>query len=604
MLEFFRQHIGGLFGVALVGLLALAFAFSFGAQSRGWGKAQSQQFAATVNGIDIPDLTLKYAFNLSGGRGMDRDGADRAALQRSVLEGIIERQLLIGLADELGISASKDEAESKIIKNNISLSRSLRELNEKIESSMFFSPTIASQVLVSEGHMVRQSFLDAKGKFDLEGYQKFIRYYLQLSEEDFVEQQRLEIIAERMRQLIVNSVRVSTDEVHAAYEREHNTAKIEYIRLIPSYFADRLDPIPTELDLWAETHSDEIKQYYETNKFKYTNLEKSARARHILIKFAEDATDDERKEARTEIDGLLVRARAGEDFASLAREHSADPGSATKGGDLGFTPRGRMVPEFEDAMFKAEPGTITDVVKTKYGFHIIKVEEFREGNISLEDATPEIAEILFRNAKGEEMAKSKGEEFLTKLKSETKMADLIPPKDGKTEDRLGLKVLSSRPFSHSATSIPGIGEAPDIVQEAFKLNLENSVPDRVFEVRGDYYVMQLAERNEPNEKEFEKLNENLTATLLSIKQASWLRDRVDEIKTRAEKEGRIKVYYTPQASTAAGAEPPVPIPLDSKGEAKPSETSGEEKTKKPTEAKADKPGQPAPAPDNDESKAK
>ena len=81
------------------------------------------------------------------------------------------------------------------------------------------------------------------------------------------------------------------------------------------------------------------------------------------------------KQARSKAEEVLRRVRAGEDFAALAKEFSADPGSKEKGGDLGFFGRGRMVKPFEDAAFSLQPGQVSDIVETDYGFHIIKVEE-------------------------------------------------------------------------------------------------------------------------------------------------------------------------------------------------------------------------------------
>lgn len=555
MLEFFRQHVGGFFGLIVIGLLAVAFALSFGSQSAGWGKGQSEHFAASVHGTKIKDSTLKYAFNLSGGRNMDFDESQRIAKQREVLNGIIERQLLLDAADDFGIFASTEEAEDKIVRNDIYLSQSVEALAQKISSNMFLDPAMSSRILVNDGHRVPQSFNDAEGKFDIEGYQKFVRYYLQTTEENFVEQQRLEIIAARMRQLLVSPVRVSDEEVRSAYEREHNTATIEYIRLIPSHFSDTLKPTEDELKTWATDHPDEVKQYYETNKFRYTNLEKQARARHILIKTEEDASAEDKAPAREQIETLLTRARKGEDFATLAREHSQDTGSAVKGGDLGYTPRGRMVPEFDEAMFSAEPQTITDVVETKYGFHIIKVEGFREGNVSLEDATLEIAELLYRKAKGEEIAQEKADDFLRRLKVGEKMSSLVPNTKNGPSSHLSSKVMKSRPFSRTSTSIPGIGETPEMVNAAFELSRDNPIPKTHFKVRNDYYVMRLDERAEPSDEEFAKLRPKEEEKLLSIKQAAWLVDQIGQIRRTAEKDGELAIYYTPAKQQAAPKQP-------------------------------------------------
>ena len=90
------------------------------------------------------------------------------------------------------------------------------------------------------------------------------------------------------------SVVISQDEVRAAYYRNNDNATIEYIRLIPSYYADRLDPSVEELAAWTTANKTAIGEYFENNKFRYTNLEKQVRARHILLKVSEDATDEER----------------------------------------------------------------------------------------------------------------------------------------------------------------------------------------------------------------------------------------------------------------------------------------------------------------------
>ena len=121
----------------------------------------------------------------------------------------------------------------------------------------------------------------------------------------------------------------------------------------------------------------DLREYYTQNREKL-GVPEQVRARHILFKVDPASTEDEKKQVKARAQTILKRAKAGEDFEKLARAYSDDQTSKTKGGDLGYFAPGRMVPEFEGAAFYTDPGEITDIVETKYGYHIIKVEDHIE----------------------------------------------------------------------------------------------------------------------------------------------------------------------------------------------------------------------------------
>jgi parvulin-like peptidyl-prolyl isomerase len=123
---------------------------------------------------------------------------------------------------------------------------------------------------------------------------------------------------------------------------------------------------------------DQVKKFYDENPSQFEQPEQ-VRASHILImtkdpKTGEQLSDDDKKAKRAQIEDLLKRARAGEDFAKLAKQYSEDPGSKDNGGEYTF-PRGQMMPEFEAAAFSLQTNQISDVVTTTYGYHIIKLSE-------------------------------------------------------------------------------------------------------------------------------------------------------------------------------------------------------------------------------------
>ena len=142
----------------------------------------------------------------------------------------------------------------------------------------------------------------------------------------------------------------------------------------------------------------EAREFYDKNPDKFKKGE-SVRASHILLMANAQADEAAKKAARTKIDGILKRARAGEDFAALAREHSQD-GSAAQGGDLGFFQRGAMVPEFDKAAFALKPGEISDVVTTQFGYHIIKVAERKgEETVPYDEVKTQVVEYLSNDKK-------------------------------------------------------------------------------------------------------------------------------------------------------------------------------------------------------------
>lgn len=123
----------------------------------------------------------------------------------------------------------------------------------------------------------------------------------------------------------------------------------------------------------------EVHEFYIANPDKFVRPEE-VHARHILIKVAEDADDATRQDARARIEAIHTEATGGADFAELARQRSEGP-SASRGGDLGFFGRGRMVKPFEQAAFALQPGAISEPVRTRFGYHVIKVEARRAGDI-------------------------------------------------------------------------------------------------------------------------------------------------------------------------------------------------------------------------------
>jgi peptidyl-prolyl cis-trans isomerase C len=163
----------------------------------------------------------------------------------------------------------------------------------------------------------------------------------------------------------------------------------------------------------------QIREFYDKNPDKFKQDE-AVRASHILIKVDEKAAEATKKKARAEIDAVLKQCQGGSDFAELAKAHSQD-GSAPQGGDLNFFSKGQMVPPFEQAAFALQPGQLSGVVTTQFGYHIIKVTERRPAStVPFEQVSPRIKEFLVQQQKEE-----RAEAFIESVKKKAKIEVLV-----------------------------------------------------------------------------------------------------------------------------------------------------------------------------------
>jgi peptidyl-prolyl cis-trans isomerase C len=163
----------------------------------------------------------------------------------------------------------------------------------------------------------------------------------------------------------------------------------------------------------------DVATFYEKNPDRFQQGE-TMRASHILVVIPAGADDKTRAALRTRAEAALKAAKAGQDFARLARQYSQDS-SARNGGDLGFFPRGQMVPAFDQAAFALAPGQVSDLVQTEFGYHIIKAAEKRPARVvPFVEAAAQIQEYLEQQQRQE-----KGKALVDQLKAKGKVQIFI-----------------------------------------------------------------------------------------------------------------------------------------------------------------------------------
>lgn len=165
----------------------------------------------------------------------------------------------------------------------------------------------------------------------------------------------------------------------------------------------------------------DVKKYYDTHPKMFQRPEE-VRASHILIKVDQKADEKTKLKARKELEEIQKKLLKGEDFAKLAKKYSQGP-SAAKGGDLGFFRRGQMVPPFEKAAFSLKPGKVSDIVVTRFGYHLIKVTDRKPGKTF---SYPEVKEKLARFLKERKVSKAI-EAHVKELKKHAKVERFLSP---------------------------------------------------------------------------------------------------------------------------------------------------------------------------------
>lgn len=378
-------------------------------------------------------------------------------------------------------------------------------------------------------------FRDEDGRFvGVDEYRRLVGRLLQTTVTDFEESMREQILLEKLDAILRATAYVSDAEVEEAYRERAERASIRYVRLPAAEVAGPIEVTDAELAAYFEEHAaeyrrpeqrvidylladtlelrrtievpeTELRAYYEENAADFTR-EEQVRARHILIKTGPERSDEAARQLAAE---LADRVRAGEDFATLAAEHSEDEGSAQRGGSLGLFGRGQMVPPFEEAAFGAEVGEVVGPVRSDFGYHVIQVEDrVAAGAQPFEQAQPAIRTRLL-GERVDQLAEQKARDIATRLAAEG--ADTSSEALRKLAEEEALAFETTEPFGQS-DPIAGLGRAPGLASAVFGLGEPGAVTEAVRLPRG-WAVAVLREIREPRDPELDEVREEVRSAV-------------------------------------------------------------------------------------------
>lgn len=312
--------------------------------------------------------------------------------------------------------------------------------------------------------------------------------YLQASRQEageFEEKVRQQISTSRMARSFSAALRPIELEREFMKNVESRKANVE-VMTIPTetlIVPETVSAADVKTFLEKSDSKGRVKAYYDANQSKYAEPEK-AKVRHILIR-ADRAKADEVAKAKDEAEKIVASLRGGANFESLAKEKSADPGSAKNGGLIDFFARGAMVPEFDAYAFSGKPGEISAPVQTDFGFHVIRVEERKPAtNRKMEEVTEEIAEILIAQDKSREAVAA----FEKTLASGDQSVIAAAINAFASQHKLSWTETGS--FAITADALPKVSVSSDVaVSKAFKLTPEKPIATELIRQGGQSFLL-------------------------------------------------------------------------------------------------------------------
>ncbi len=323
-------------------------------------------------------------------------------------------------------------------------------------------------------------------------------------------------------------------EIKAAYEKRKSAYQIPEKRVVEYALVDQI-----KLRQSIQVSDDELKVKYQQDIQQY-QVPNRVHAQHILF-MTVGKPDAEVEEIRKKAEDVLNQAKKGAKFDELAKKYSEDPGSKAKGGDLGWLLQGQTVPEFEKTAFSLQPGAISDLVKTQYGFHIIKVLEKENAHTRPFEEVKDSIRAPLMLAKADDQASRVADQLSAAIRKSNKTALADLARD------FHLEVLQTRPVAATDPMIE-FGNSNEVKDAIFRLR-QGEVSQPIRTDRG-YVVLSLKEILPTHQGSLEEVRDRVITSIKQEKALELAHSKADELSKRAKAGEKFDV-----AAKALGLDP-------------------------------------------------
>ena len=493
MLQTIHDKLKGWLAGVVLGAIGLVFVF--------WGinwTMSAPNYAAKVNGVEIASNDVREAYQRQLAQyerqaNAPLDDAQRAAIKKRVLDDFVNGEALATRADDLGYRVSDRQV----------LDEMAQYPQLQVDGKFDYAHALA--VLKAQGRSVSQIENAFRRDVKLKELDKSI------TSSSFATAAEIKRFLELTRQqrelawLTLPAAKYAAGATpddaavkayYDAHKAQYMTPETVNLRYVELSLAELASKVPAG--------DAQLKAYYDEQKAKtperYVQPEQR-HVRHILLQVA-DAKDDAAVKAKAE--GILKRAQSGEDFAKLATEYSQDPGSAQKGGDLGWADRKAYVAPFADAAFGMKEGEITGPVKTQFGYHILKLEAIQPTAVkTFEQAKDELA-TEYRQSEAERLFNDAQDQLADAALQNTSDIDVVARK-------AGLTVHDIPNFSRTDGG-GDIGKSPAVLGAAFSQDVLDGRLSPIVELeKGRGVVLQATDHVLPQQKPLEAVRADVVA---------------------------------------------------------------------------------------------
>lgn len=504
MLQNIRERFTGKFALAILALIGVPFLF-FGIPA----DFTSSTYAAKVNGEEVSLAAFENSYRQQLTRlsesGTELPDEFRGRVREGVLNRLIGEVLIdqylnragYRVSDELVMRIIRDEPEFQV-DGEFSRERYYTWVTERGQTPASFERLQRNQL--------RQSQLQrgvAGTAFVTPA--EFRRFLNLTSEERTIELATFDV------DTIADTIEVDDEAVRNYYEerpdqfRSQESVDFRYVEL-------RRDRLRQQVEITEE----ELRSYYEDVSDRYLR-DAERRARHILIQFGEDEAA-----AREQATALAERARAGEPFADLARQHSDDGGTAEQGGDLGMQPQSQLEPALANAIFAMNAGEVRGPIRSDFGFHVVKLEEIATGGpLPFEDVRAELEGEL-RDREAEQLWNAMEDRVSDALFDAESIETMA--------DDLGLETKTATGFTRSGGA--GFGGNQELIDTVFsEFVLEDEIVSDIVELDANRsVVVQVTEHHASERLPIEEVREQIVGAIRTRRAEEIVGEKTSELE--------------------------------------------------------------------------